>query len=393
MINSVCHTNKIINNYKSYDYFQNNNCSLRYDILTHDSFVSFRKLNQLEFTNKTNAFKPVFSNYNVGYEFELKKQKNLPCACCGKIMISIEEREQFAKAMTKASGKHLIAGLKKYQDRLPETEKKVIDIVLKSVERHKYDHKKYTISDLIKKEYNESLRTLESEQKQVLKEIADLAMELDGETKEKLVNDLKSANKILIAGKNGDTFKRKIFIDRLKSYRALEFNFNNREKLGKIVSVAKRIPSSSTNTDAFLVKYSRRTDKDIAYRLLKPISATTEHIRPYSAGGKSDPANYLVECERCNAFRDYVFFSKWVKQHPEMIENSQKYIDVIMYRIIDGTITGFDDYPEAVKKTLEKESNGAIILNIDKMEEYKINSQIVNNENLNSTESNLDVIV
>ena len=50
--------------------------------------------------------------------------------------------------------------------------------------------------------------------------------------------------------------------------------------------------------------------------------------------------------------------------HPEMKENTQKYIDEVIKRINKGEMKGFSFYPEAVARTLYEQSDGKLEVNV-----------------------------
>ena len=125
------------------------------------------------------------------------------------------------------------------------------------------------------------------------------------------------------------------------------------------------MPTSQNDVSAFVVKYSERSHKEIGERLVKLSVGTIEHIHPRSEGGRNVPGNYMLECGGCNHERQSIPLGDWVDAHPEMKENSQKYIDEVIKRINKGEMKGFSFYPEAVAKTLYNQSNGKLNLKVE----------------------------
>lgn len=345
---------------------QNNSLIQSSSVLEKDSYKSafLRNISSLS------KIQPV----SFGYNFKLKEQIGLPCPCCGNTMISIPEAIIFADEMENATGNKLISGLKKYKNVLPQTEKKVADMLIELAK----DNKSLTLDKLIQIKQPQALKRLEFKQKCKLEEIADLAVDLKVETQEKLYSELEAVNKIVEEGKNGAPFKRKTLLAGLQKFIAQEANKENKMVLRNIADKAREMPTSGSDVDAFIVKYSRRNSRDIAERLIFPSCATTEHIKPHDNGGQDSPENYLSECNKCNGDRNKTSYAKWVAIHPEMIINTQKYMDEVMDRIIEGKIENFDYYPKAVKLALYKESKQALLIDISRMDNY-MNKKYPNN--------------
>ena len=98
-----------------------------------------------------------------------------------------------------------------------------------------------------------------------------------------------------------------------------------------------------------IAKYCAYTGKEFT-KNLKP---TFEHIKPHSKGGPTNLANCIATTAKSNNARGNMPFSKWLKIHPEVIKNIQKYLDGMRGTIIEGK-----DYVETVKKTLNHEAHG-----------------------------------
>lgn len=306
-----------------------------------------------------------------GYNFLLKSEKGLPCPCCGIIMTTNEEINEFVKDMDGATGSKIIEGIEKYEERLPETERSVSNRL--KIEAAKFEN--LDLNGLLNKINQEPKKELELKQKKILNEMQNLADQLTGDTYNIIQKDVNAINNIITEGKNGKPFKRKTLIQGMEKVRDNETDSNNRLILEKIVEKTLDMPTSSTDADAFIVKYSRRTTPEIARRIIEPSQATAEHIKPHSKNGNDGPDNYLSECKKCNNDRDTMTYVEWLKIHPEMISNTQKYMDEVVNRIIDGRIRGFEFYPRAVKNALYTESGGQIDLDISKFIAYRIKTK------------------
>jgi hypothetical protein len=314
------------------------------------------------------AFLPYISQpISFGYYFAFKELQNLPCPCCGRIMSTNKEIENFVKNVANATGQDLIAVLERYKDRLPATERNVVNRLVNTAEKFG----DFRLDRLLNQILREPKKDLELKQKEILKEIENLSKGLTGETYKVIRKDISSIDSIIKDGKNGDPFKRKKLIQGLEKVRDNEANPDNRKILESIVKKAEDMPTSGSDANAFIVKYSRRKPSEIAHRLIEPSQSTAEHIHPHSKEGKDNASNYLAECKKCNNDRGNMSYVDWLKIYPEMISNSQIYMNEIMKRIITGEIKGFDFYPRAVKKAVCEESERLIDLDVSKMDEYR----------------------
>lgn len=136
------------------------------------------------------------------------------------------------------------------------------------------------------------------------------------------------------------------------------------EKLHIIVNVARKLPNSSTDTDAFLVKYSRRGQVEIGQRLVTKSVSTIEHIHPTHPKdpklpkGESSERNYLAECAGCNNKRGSILLNDWMAINPNMFKNLKIYMSEIKELIRTGRLVGHISYPKTVAKTIETETIG-----------------------------------
>ena len=59
----------------------------------------------------------------------------------------------------------------------------------------------------------------------------------------------------------------------------------------------------NTSINAFIVKFSRKSSKEIATRLLSPSQSTIEHLLPHSLGGTRVISNVVLACGDDNSRR------------------------------------------------------------------------------------------
>ncbi len=294
------------------------------------------------------------------YCFEFKKQTNLPCPCCGKIMTTREELLSFIQNSKIKQGEDLAEELEKYKNRLRGVEAKVVKKLITLASRHKDKN----LKELFMLMYRNSIKQLEKSQQKVIAKVNKLADGLEGETYKAVKKDIAYVSKLLKKRKNSQVFKRKTFIASFYKLLGEEQDERNKKILEIIALKAKKLPTSGNSIDAFVVKYHRRSLDEIAQRLLDASLASTEHIQPRSDGGVNDPSNYLVQCKYCNNERSSLSYKEWLKRHPEMRSNLQVYIDKIIALILEDKIHNHDFYPLVVKSTLLKESDGLLDVRI-----------------------------
>ena len=133
------------------------------------------------------------------------------------------------------------------------------------------------------------------------------------------------------------------------------------EKYNQLQKLADSLPTSKNSTDAFIVKYAGQSSSKVGARLLKLSVGTIEHVKPQANGGRDRVENYLLECGECNHTRGDVSLHDWVEAHPEMKENTQKYMDEVIEKINNGELDKeLDNYPNAVKGALKEQSKGSL---------------------------------
>ncbi|MDD3593929.1 MAG: hypothetical protein PHX18_04810 [Candidatus Gastranaerophilales bacterium] len=300
------------------------------------------------------------------YYFELKKIVNLPCPCCGRIMTTRDEMNDFVENIKMAKGQTLIEELTKYEGRIKGIEKQV----LKKVKINAKKHPDKNLKELFKQMYRNSIQQLENSQQKVIAKVMKLSDGLEGRTYITVKKDIKTVNTLLQKRRNSQVFKRKTFITSFYKLIMEEENPRNKKILELIAQKAKGLPTSGNSTDAFIVKYHRRRIDEIAQRLLDASLASTEHVNPRSCGGVNDPSNYLVQCKYCNSERSSLEYKDWLKKHPEMKRNIQVHIDKVISLILNEQINGYDFYPLVIKYTLVKESKGLLDINIENIIDY-----------------------
>ncbi len=284
--------------------------------------------------------------------------KKIPCACCGKFMVTPDE---FTNILTEKvlSGNSTIAlkAISNFQDSLNKTEKSVFEI-LKNLSK---EYPKLTLQELLSKIMRKSLSNLQKRQLSAIGEIELYKKELPPESFRKIGQITNEAKSIIYDERDHIRFKRKIFISKLENLKEV---IPEQDVFDKILKKASELETSSNDIDAFIVKYADRSSTEIGQRLVSPSLATIEHVHPKSLNGANDSVNYILECKDCNGRRGNMPLQQWLEMNPKMLQNIQKYINRVIEIIKSKKMYEFSWYPEAIKQTLKNESQGLIKLEI-----------------------------
>ena len=116
------------------------------------------------------------------------------------------------------------------------------------------------------------------------------------------------------------------------------------------------MPNTHTNVDAFVIKYSRKSSKEIMTRLLEPRQATIEHLKPVSHGGGNEMSNIVLACKDCNSKRS----NKPLRTMIGLQRNLPKFL-ISLLRFVEMNFPKQDircfrrEYAEGVKATISEE--------------------------------------
>lgn len=288
--------------------------------------------------------------------------QNIPCPCCGKIMIppNLFSKKLTAENLSGTSAK-AIKVLSEFKDNMPDIEK----LCFEKFEKISRTSPNKALAEIVKNLRDESLKKLKVNQFNVLRDINSMSANLSKDSVARIKALLKESKKIIEKDSPDNLFKRKTFIKKL--FR-ITSEIPEKELGEKIHTKSFEIDNSENDVNAFIVKYSQRSSSEIGQRLVSKAVSTIEHIKPQVNKGENLDKNYLLECAGCNNSRMAIPLDEWIKNvHPEMPENTQKHFDFIIDLINQKKIKDFDDYPEEVAKTLEKESKGLIKIDTSRL--------------------------
>jgi len=162
-------------------------------------------------------------------------------------------------------------------------------------------------------------------------------------------------NDIIFTPEPYKPFSRRIFIHKIKG---IISHIENEKIREEILIIAKRLPRSSDEVCAFVVKNARKRPEIIALNLIHPSVGTFEHLLPKCMKGKNNSLNFALECTYCNNSRHHYPIAVQIEENPYMPENAQFQVDKLISLCKKGLCKY--DYVENLSKTLNELSEGII---------------------------------
>ena len=278
------------------------------------------------------------------------------CPCCGNKMIDPRKLNNYlTKGTFQQSTPIVIKILDKYTPCMKKNEKMVFSTI-------KELHKKYpnhTLPDLLNEIKKNSEFVLIEKQSKIFGKLYDYTKKhLSNEKLEELNGLIQKSYEEMYNPSSHSVFGRKKFIGLITRF-AGDISEKDRDKL---VEIAEQLPSSKDDIAAFVVKYSRSSNEEIAERLLRPSTATIEHVKPRANNGEDSIYNYAAECAADNWEKGDTPVYEQVKKHPSMARNVQIHINQIIKLIKSKKVPKLitPEYVEKISDTFEKESGNSI---------------------------------
>lgn len=292
---------------------------------------------------------------------ELKNLLNfhIPCLCCGREMIHPEIYQQLldSKELSGAS-KNAIPILEPLEKIMFPVERQVFTM-LKDLSV-KYPDKNFQQLLLLKKDVHEL--ALIRIQSIIFNKISFYRRILPKKTARRLRNLMIDTNDIIFTPYPKKPFSRRVFITKIKN---IAKNIDNLKIRKEIVEIARRLPRSSDEVCAFVVKNARKRSECIALNLIHPAVGTFEHLQPKSLNGLNNTLNFALECSLCNNSRHHYPLKVQIEENPLMPKNSQRHIDklISLYKKEIGS----REYIEHLKNVLFFLSGSQINLDLSKL--------------------------
>ncbi len=311
----------------------------------------------------------------VGH-FGLKSIPGIPCAYCGGRIVTRNEQKYWSSVLSVSKGKKLRYALSKtITNQKFFIEKQMANIIAKQARTNASKN----IKEILVSLFDEAEKRLVAEQKKILEQTHLMATELTGATLSRVENDFKVVESILSDNFSQVIFKRKTLLNGFRCLLENETDPHNKAVLEQIMQTLPTLPTSGNSSDAFIVKYSRRSPKEIADRLLEPYLASGEHILPESCSGVSHYSNYLVIHKRCNENRASINFREFLEANPQIVDLIYRHVSAVESKIKRGhKFTSSETYVAEVLETLNRESEG--LIDWQKYKELKKKKKIHNIE-------------
>lgn len=317
-----------------------------------------RGLSQDVFVKSTNSI-------NFGYNFALKQPRGIPCAYCGKEMLSKDAVYE-------------IIGLRgqKLADRLDDFAMQGLNnmtvqsrLALYYIKSVALNNSNKTGKEILPIVYTRARNRMLIKQMDVYSRVEQLARDLNSDELLDYIGRVKNQDAVLNPDISLDELSdflvnrihiqfRKDVIMNVTSIASKGMQNGNVDTWLNVVNEISKLPSSKTDPDALLVKYvSRALRKDpkienelislnddsaaLFYsNILSPYVSTAEHVQPHSHFGENGTNNYLTVHSHCNMRRSSIPFSEYVVKKPEILEHIVNYLKAIMVANLNN-LNGF----------------------------------------------------
>ena len=295
---------------------------------------------------------------------ELKNLLNhkIPCLCCGMEMLhpDIYTKLMENKAL-KGKAPEVVKLLEPYENIMHPVERQVFNM-FKSL-AVKYPDKDFQQLLIMKKEIHEL--ALVKIQSGIFNKISFYRRILPKKTARQIRKLIIKTNDIIFTPEPYKPFSRRIFIHKIKG---IISHIESGKIQEEILTIARRLPRSSDEVCAFVVKNARKRPEIIALNLIHPSVGTFEHLLPKCMKGKNNSLNFALECTYCNNSRHHFPISVQIEENPYMPENAQIQVEKLI-SLCKKDLCKYE-YIENLAKTLNHLSDGIIDININKIANY-----------------------
>lgn len=284
---------------------------------------------------------------------------NIPCLCCGMEMLHPDIYNKLMEnSLLGGNVLDVIPILEPFENIMHPVERQVFNM-LKSMS-HKYPNKNLQELLLLKKDIHEL--ALVKIQSSIFNKISFYRRILPKKTARALRKLIIKTNDIIFTPEPQKPFSRRIFIHKLKN---ICKNIENQKIREDIITIARRLPRSSDEVCAFVVKNARKRPQTIALNLVHPSVGTFEHLQPKCMNGQNNSLNFALECTYCNNSRHHYPISLQIEENPFMPENAQLQINKLITLCKEGLCK--KEYVQNLQSALYLHSDGIIELDIHKL--------------------------
>ncbi len=298
---------------------------------------------------------------------ELKNLFNfhIPCLCCGLEMLHPDvytillENKKLSDTAINA-----IPFLEPFEKIMHPVERQVFNM-FKSM-AVKYPDKNFQELLLMKKDIHEL--ALVKIQSSIFNKISFYRRILPKKTARALRKLIIKTNDIIFDPEPHKPFSRRIFIHKIKN---ICKNVEEQKIKEEIIKIARRLPRSSDEVCAFVVKNARKRPEIIALNLIHPSVGTFEHLQPKCMNGQNNSLNFALECTYCNNSRHHYPMTLQIEENPYMPENAQLQAEKLISLYKKGLCK--KEYIENLKEELYYHSEGTINIDISSISDVTIN--------------------
>ncbi len=344
--------------------YQTNPLSLR--ALKADTFEKASSVANVSFTSVDNTA--------VGQA--VRDLGDVPCPYCGTRVINGKEISHLNKDNLGQASRNVINLLKPFEDRMHPVEKQVFGII-KDLSKKEPEKNIRELLETVRPEHLEKVKTQELGILDKLATYTNKSVKNKQDSK-KLIDLVDEATLIIEEQDANYIFRRRKFMEKLDK---ITVKMEDKSAAEKVKEIAEELPKAQENVSTFIVKYTQKDPKtklektpyQIGIALVEPSVGSLEHIVPRhpqdnSKGGENKYSNYIYASREWNTKRKNMPLDQWVMKNPQIKENMQKYMDVVIDKINKGeAMKRCRVYPIIVAETLEKESKGLIKLDTSKL--------------------------
>ena len=290
----------------------------------------------------------------------LRRLRNITCPYRGIKIIPGTALKPFERGLanckTSADAVNLLS---EYSKNLLPTEQSVYAIIKEFSILNPNDN----IQNCLQMIHTNCLTRLKLEEFEVLDDVDLLSRKLSPTTALKLREITTKCRQLILNDSKKDTFKRKNFLNSLDEIQPKD---NEKEIFGDIKNKALFLPTSGSSKNAFVVKYSSRTQTETVRRIFIASTGSIEHIIPQSLGGLNTIGNFLWTTASGNRYRENMPLLWYIKRFNKIPTYMQMYIDDVIDEIHNGKLEGNETYPYKIKQKMLEASEGRVLISLSK---------------------------
>ena len=304
--------------------------------------------------------------YDIPYEGStsagkpLRRLRNITCPYRGIKIIPGTALKPFERGLANCNtAEDAVLLLQDYSNNLLPTEQSIYAILKDFARLNPNDN----IQNCLQMIHTNCLTRLKLEEFEVLDNVDLLSRKLSPTTALKLREITTKCRQLILNDSKKDTFKRKNFLNSLDEIQPKD---NEKEIFGDIKNKALFLPTSGSSKNAFVVKYSARTQTETIRRIFIASTGSIEHIVPQSLGGLNSIGNFLWTTASGNRYRENMPLLWYIKRFNKIPTYMQMYIDDVIEEIHNGKLEGNETYPYKIKQKMLEASEGRVLISLSK---------------------------